>query len=66
MQKSQVPRGECHIVKITRESRQGWETRGGVEGGSNGLGRAVSKWGKAEGLKFGIAVMCDYKMWPKR
>eukprot|EP00752_Nemacystus_decipiens_P009496 g8490.t1 len=70
-----LPRGECPIVKLTRESRGGWGTAprpvagtggGGVEGGAleESAGSAAGA-GEGERLRFGIILMCDEGMWPQ-
>jgi len=80
MEASQQPRGECPIVKLTRESHGGW----GVVPAAAPLAGVVGARGRAEvldssasvviegggeaapRLRFGIVLMCDEGMWPKK
>lgn len=72
------PRGQCPIVKLTRESRDGWAFPASESGGdlntggaltaSPGSGEKGGAWGRGENgfkrLRFAIVLMCDEGMWP--
>ena len=73
MQQAQIPRGECHIVKLTRQSGASWDSRplaaaaaAGGDGVGGGSSNGVDGEGRKGKLKFGILVMCDEDMWPKK
>ncbi|CAM9780552.1 unnamed protein product, partial [Ectocarpus sp. 12 AP-2014] len=73
MEATQPPRGECPIVKLTRESRGGWGAPpvvagGGVGGGAGAMEDGLDDkggGGEGGGLRFGIMLMCDEGMWPQ-
>eukprot|EP00903_Cladosiphon_okamuranus_P008535 g8194.t1 len=61
-------RGECPIVKLTRESRGDWgaapPSLAGVARGGESAGSAAGT-GEGGRLRFGIILMCDEGMWPQ-